>query len=207
VDGSSFNMGPGQDRFGSGNAHLYINGDYLYVDARGDGLDINGPIDMTGGTVIVNGPTENMNGALDYSNAFNLTGGYLLAVGSAGMAQAPSASSTQYVVMYNFDVQQAAGTLIHIETADGTEILTFAPTKAYQSVVLSSPALTNEEKCVVYTGGSSTGAATDGLYSGGTYSGGSQVANFTVSGVVTTEGAAGRFGPGGGGPGGGGPHP
>jgi Carbohydrate-binding domain-containing protein Cthe_2159 len=210
ADGSSLNMGPGQDRFGSSNAHLYVNGGYLYVDARGDGLDINGPIDMTGGTVIVNGPTMDGNGALDYANAFNLTGGYLLAVGSSGMAEAPSASSTQYVIMYNFDVQQVAGTLVHIETVDGTEILTFAPTKAYQSVVLSSPELTNGATYIVYTGGSSSGAAVNGLYSGGTYSAGSQIASFTVSGVVTTVGAAGRFGPGGGGhggPGGGAPRP
>lgn len=200
ADGSSLNMGPGQDRFASSNAHVYVNGGYLYMDANGDGLDSNGSIDMTNGTVIVNGPTNNGNGAIDYNGMFNLTGGYLLAIGSSGMAEAPSVSSTQYAVLYNFDTQQAAGTLVHLETADGTEVLTFAPTKAYQSIVLSSPALTNGATYIVYTGGSSTGTATDGLYSGGMYSAGSQIASFTASGVVTTAGAAVRFGPGGGGP-------
>ena len=204
-DGSSSGMQPGRGMFESGNAHLYINGGYLYVDARGDGMDINGPIDMTGGTVIVNGPTENMNGALDYGNAFNMTGGYLLAVGSSGMAQAPSASSTQYAVMYNFESMQAAGTMIHIQTADGREVLTFAPTKSFQSVVLSLPELTNGATYVVYAGGSSSGISVDGLYSGGAYSAGTQMASFTISSIVTTTGAVGGFGPGGFGPGGGGP--
>lgn len=203
-DGSSSGMQPGPGMFESGNAHLYINGGYLYVDAMGDGIDINGPIDMTGGTVIVNGPTQNMNGALDYASAFNLTGGYLLAVGSSGMAQAPSQSSTQYAVMYNFESMQAAGTMIHLQSADGKDILTFTPTKSYQSVVLSSPELANGATYTLYTGGTSNGAAVNGLYSGGTYSAGTQVASFTIAGVITTAGAAGGFGPGGfGGPGGG----
>lgn len=197
ADGSSNNMGFGQDMFASSNAHVYINGGYLYVDANGDGLDSNGSIDMVAGTVIVNGPTNNGNGAIDYNGTFNLTGGYLVSVGSSGMAEAPSASSSQYSLLYNFDAQQAAGTLVHIETEDGTTVLTFTPTKTYQSVVLSSPALANETTYVIYTGGSSTGNATDGLYTDGTYGSGSKIASFTSSGMVTTAGAAGT-GPGGG---------
>jgi hypothetical protein len=179
--------GPGG--FESGDNYLYINGGYIAMDAMGDGLDINGPIDMTGGVVIVNGPTSNNNGALDYAGAFNLTGGFIVAVGSAGMAQAPSTSSTQYSVMYTFESPQAAGTMIHIETEDGEEILTFVPTKAYQSVVLSSPGLENGATYLVYFGGSSTGTVADGLYSGGTYTGGTQVSSFTISSMVTGAGS------------------
>jgi hypothetical protein len=157
----------------------------------GDGMDINGPIDMTGGVVIVNGPTSNNNGALDYAGAFNLTGGFIVAVGSAGMAQAPSTSSTQYSVVYTFESPQVAGTMVHIETKDGQEILTFVPTKAYQSVVLSSPDLENGSTYLVYSGGSSTGTATDGLYSGGTYAAGTEAASFTISSMVTGAGLLG----------------
>ena len=32
-----------------------------------------------------------------------------------------------------------AGTLIRIESSDGTDLLTFAPKKAWQSVVFSAP--------------------------------------------------------------------
>jgi hypothetical protein len=199
-DGSSINGRPGQNNFGfSGDHHLYVNGGYVAIDAMGDGLDINGPIEMTGGAVIINGPTANNNGALDYSGAFQITSGFLVAVGSSGMAQAPSASSTQYSVMHNFTSPQAGGAMVHIETQDGEEILTFVPTKAYQSVVLSSPELENGSTYVVYSGGSSTGTVTDGLYSGGTYTAGAPVSSFTISSMVTGAGAFGGGSPGGGG--------
>jgi hypothetical protein len=116
------------------------------------------------------------------------------------MAQAPSASSTQYSVMHTFQSPQAAGTLVHIETEDGAEILTFEPAKEYQSVVVSSPELENGATHTVYAGGHSTGTVTDGLYSGGTYTGGTQVASLTISSIVTGGGfGGGGFGGGRGG--------
>ncbi|MBN1878006.1 MAG: carbohydrate-binding domain-containing protein [Anaerolineae bacterium] len=200
-DGSSMNGRPGQNRFSaSSNNHLYIHDGYVAIDAKGDGLDVNGSIAMTGGFVLVNGPTMNGNGALDCDGAFEVSGGYLVAAGSAGMAEAPDMSSTQYSVMVNFSTVQPAGTLVHIATEDGEEILTFAPTKEYQSVVLSSSQLNNGSTYVVYTGGSSTGMVTDSLYSGGTYTVGEQVTSFTISDMVTVAGAYGggfRGGPGG----------
>ncbi len=197
VDGSSVGGRPGQNPFWeSGNCRLDINGGYIAVDAMGDGIDINGPIEMTGGVVIVNGPTANNNGALDYTGAFNISGGLLVAVGSAGMAQGPSASSTQHSLVYNL-AAQPAGTIIRIETQDGRDLLTFAPTKTYQSVVFSSPALQDGLTCIIFTGGSSTGSATDGLYSGGAYTAGTQATSLTLSGIVTGSGGF-PGGPGGG---------
>jgi hypothetical protein len=199
VDGSAVMGRPGQDNFASsGSNHLYINGGYVYIDANGDGMDVNGSVDMTAGVVIINGPTNNNNGALDHIG-FKITGGYLLAAGSSGMAQTPDTSSTQYSVMCNFSSAQSAGTLVHIGTEDGEGVLTFAPTKTYQSVVLSSPELEDNSTYLVYTGGSSTGTVTDGLYSGGSYTAGAQVTSFTISSVVTTVGSSGGGMPGGGG--------
>ncbi|MBN1887131.1 MAG: carbohydrate-binding domain-containing protein [Thermoflexales bacterium] len=208
VDGSSINGRMGQNPFAAcGDCKLDINGGYIAVDAAGDGLDINGPITMSGGTVLINGPIRNDNGALDYTGAFNITGGLLVAVGSAGMAQAPSASSTQYSLAHTFPSAQAAGTLVHVKAQDGQEILTFVPAKAYQSLVFSSPKLANGATYLVYTGGSSSGTLADGLYSGGAYTAGVQVASYTISGMVTGAGQGwGGFRRGGGG-GGGAPPP
>ena len=150
---------------------------------------------MTAGTVIVNGPTNDGNGPLDYLGTFNVSGGYLVAVGSSGMAQAPSTTSIQASVMYNLVSTQAAGTMVHIETESGQEVLTFLPTKQYQSVLLSSPELENGSTYVVYSGGSSSGTVSDGLYSGGAYTGGTQVASVTLTSMVTSAGSqAGGFG-------------
>jgi hypothetical protein len=104
--------------------------------------------------------------------------------------------------MINLTSQQAAGALVHIQDSTGKDVLTFAPTKTYQSIVLSSPDLVQGASYTVYTGGSSTGTATDGLYQGGAYTPGAQAATFTVSSTVTTVGSGGGFG-GGGFPGGG----
>ncbi|MBP1929855.1 hypothetical protein J2741_002451 [Methanolinea mesophila] len=181
--------GTGQSGFDAAGGSLSISGGYLVVDAGGDGIDVNGPITMSGGTVIINGPTDNGNGALDFLNSFSITGGYLLAAGSSGMAQAPGTSSSQCSVMITYASQQAAGTLVHIGTAGGADVLTFAPAKTYQSVVFSSPLLTRGAGYVVYSGGSSTGSATDGVYSGGAYTPGTEIANFTISGTVTSIGS------------------
>jgi len=183
---------PGQDAFVSGDNHLHIHGGYVAVDAYGDGLDVNGPIDMTDGMVLISGPTDSMNGALDYSGWFNVSCGLLVAAGSAGMAQAPSESSSQNSLLLGFNVTAASGTLIHIETSEGKDVLTFAPAKEYQTLVFSSSVLERGSTYDVYVGGSSTGEAVDGLYREGSYTSCTEYTVFTVSGVVTWIGGRAR---------------
>ncbi len=186
--------GPGQqDTFTSytGSKYLYIHGGSITVNAGGDGVDVNGAIQMTGGVLLVNGPTEQMNGPLDYDSGFQMTGGIVVATGSAGMAQTPDASSSQNALLVYFTNTQSAGTLVHLQNSAGEDILTFAPSKEYQSLAFSSPALANGTTYQVYTGGSSTGVEKDGLYQGGTYTAGTQAASFKISSVVTTVGSGG----------------
>lgn len=199
ADASSTSGRPGQNAFVENeNNKLYINGGYVVIDANGDALDCNGRVEMTGGTVIANGPTNDGNGALDYMGEFKITGGYIVAVGSSGMAEAPSETSSQNSLMVNFDQVQQAGTLIHIESEDGEDILTIAPTKQFQSVVLSSSALKDGVAYKVYLGGDSTGTVTDALYAGGSYTPGTEHVSLTLEGMVTTSGATGGMqGPGG----------
>ena len=171
----------------TGDYYLYINGGRIVVDAAGDGIDVNGAIVMTDGVVIVHGPTMNGNGALDYDAGFTLEGGIVVAVGSAGMAQTPGAGIVQHALLLNYTSMLPAGTLIHIQDSAGNAILTFAPTKEYQSLAFSSPALVTGETYTVYSGGSSNGTATDGLVAGG-YTPGTEYTTFTVAGGVTMIG-------------------
>ncbi|MDD5018413.1 MAG: carbohydrate-binding domain-containing protein [Eubacteriales bacterium] len=188
-DSSSVDGRPGQNDFSSsGDYTLDIGGGYVVINAGGDGIDANGTVTMTDGTVIVNGPTDSGNGPLDFVS-FQMDGGFLVAVGSSGMALAPGTSSAQYSLFMTCDSTQSAGTLIHIETEDGEELLTFAPAKQYQSIVFSSPGLENGASYTVYSGGNASGADTNGLYTGGTYSGGSEVSTFTVSSIITSVGS------------------
>ncbi len=200
ADGSSVNGRAGQNAFTvNENNRLYLNGGHIVLDSGGDGLDCNGRVYMTGGTVVVNGPVNDGNGAVDYLGEFTVSGGFLVAVGSSGMAQAPSESSTQASIMVNFDQTQQAGTLVHIQGADGRDVLTMAPSKAFQSLVVCSPDLQQGATYTVSLGGNSTGTVTDTLYTGGTYSGGADYVSLTLADMVTISGTAGRGGMGGGG--------
>jgi len=171
--------------------YLHINGGVIVVSAEGDGLDSNGSIEMTGGLVIVNGPIGNGNGALDYDGLFNISGGVLIAAGSAGMPQAPSDTSTQNSVLINLDSALTAGTLLNIQSSQGDNLLTVAPTKAYQSILFSSPELATGVTYTIDYGGSSDGTATAGLYADGSYTSSVVYNSFTVSSAVTQLGNVG----------------
>jgi len=186
ADSSSTNGRPGQNTLSSsGDNKLNIKGGYIVVDSNGDGLDANGSIAMTKGTVVVGGPTSDGNGALDYDGTFEMTGGFLVSAGSSGMAQAPSDTSTQYSIIMNYPQLQSAGTLVNLQDNEGKTIATFAPIKDYQAVVVSSPELKKGGAYTLYSGGTSTGSGTDGLYTDGKYQDGTKIVNFTISNPVT----------------------
>ena len=165
-------------------AQININGGYIYVDASGDGIDSNGNITMKNGTLIVNGPTSNGDGSLDYDGTFDISGGILVAAGSSGMAQTPSDPSSQNVLNISLTSQEA-NTLVNIQAENGMEILTFAPSKSYQSVIVSTPNIKSNENYYVSVGGSSIGDFKDGLYLNGKYSSGTKVGNGKISNIIT----------------------
>lgn len=169
----------------SGNCSLNINGGNVVIDSIGDSLDANGSIYMKGGTVIVNGPTSDGNAALDYDETFEISGGFLVSAGSSGMAQGASDTSTQYSIIMNYPQVQSASTLVHLEDSEGKTITTFAPSKDYQSIVITSPEIKSGGTYKLYSGGTSTGVNKDGLYTDGEYKDGTEVVNFTTSSSVT----------------------
>ena len=134
-------MGPRRDNFGASSGTLYITGGKLYVNCSGDGLDANGNIEMTDGYVIVEGPTNAGNGALDYDGTFNINGGTLLAIGSTGMDQSPSSSSKQYILHFNISSKNADSNIV-IKDQDGNEIINYNTNKTYSSIVVSTPTIT-----------------------------------------------------------------
>jgi hypothetical protein len=188
ADGSGGGGMPGmppQGGFSSGKCTLKITGGYICVNATGDGIDINGSVEMTGGTLIIDGPTASNNGALDYDGACKVTGGTILAIGSSGMAQAPGTNSTQCSLLINFALQQAAGTLVTLTDNSGTVVFSAKNSKKFQSVVFCSPLLKIGSAYDVYLAGLNSGELIDGIYSGGVYSPGTRYKSFTVSGILT----------------------
>jgi hypothetical protein len=169
-------------------SYLYINGGTLCTSTTsGDGLDSNGSIVMTAGTVIVHGPQSQPELGFDFNGTFNISGGFLVGTGpnSGNMIEAPSASSGQYCVKATIQSTLTASTLFHIQDAGGKEIVTFKPLRNQYYVVFSSEALVNNSEYSIYTGGSSTGTNTNGIYTGGTYSGGTLRKSFTITSKIT----------------------
>lgn len=172
-----------------------ISGGYLYVDASGDGLDSNGDLTISGGVAIVNGPTNGGNGSLDANGTIYANGGFLAAAGSNGMAEYPTGTSTQNVIIITFNGIQQAETIIRIVDENGADLLNFAPSKTFGSVIFSSPDIKSGSTYTVYTGGEySGGDKSDGLMANGSYSGGNIEGEVSVSQILSYIGESGMGG-------------
>lgn len=164
---------------------LLIEGGYLYVNADGDGLDSNGSIRMTGGTVIVYGPTNNNNGPLDYDHTFLMEGGILIAAGSDGKAQGVSNNSSQNTIMMTFLKEQQANTSLYITDSKENEIIAVKPEKEFQSIVISTPDLKLNQTYTLHYGGILSGESIDGLYRNTNYQNGKFSVEFTITSPMT----------------------
>ncbi|MEZ5126618.1 MAG: carbohydrate-binding domain-containing protein [Thermoleophilia bacterium] len=175
-DGSDVGGFPGET---SGNYNLTIAGGTITVDADGDGLDVNGAVTMTGGTVIVSGPTSDGNGALDADGGVTISGGILLAAGSAGMAVAPTSDSAQGWVSVTLDTPLAAGEVVQI--VSGEDVLaTYTTAKVTSSIVFSSASIVSGESYDVYVGGSASSDSLAGYSASGDLSGADKIASVTA---------------------------
>lgn len=201
-DGSN-GFGPyGGDPFrGDSSASLTISGGALVVNAEGDGLDSNGLLSISGGEVCVSGPTRGGNGALDYGTGGVITGGTVIAVGSADMAENFGPSSTQGSIMLSVG-NQAAGTAVTITDASGKVLASYSPEKSYQSVVVSCPGLEAGKSYTVTAGSFNQTITLDSLiYGSGMGMGGHGMGGFP-GGMGGGPGSQGGFPGGQGGPGG-----
>lgn len=138
ADNSGFGR-PGENSFvNNSNYSMNISGGNIVIDATGDGLDANGSIYITGGNIIVDGPTNNGNGALDYDGVFNISGGSLIAIGASGMAQGVSNTSMQNGVLINFSSTYNSGSVVKILDSSDNEIISYKANKSFSSFVYSS---------------------------------------------------------------------
>lgn len=164
-DGSSLGGRPGQNSFaGDGDAAtISISGGVLRVDAAGDGIDSNGSLQISGGTVYVDGPTDGGNGALDCDGSGEISGGTVVAAGSTGMAMGFTSGSTQGSILCNFPSSVAAGSEFVLKDSAGNTLVSYTPKKAYQSVAVSCPAMKQGEKYTLYAGSQTAEVALSSL--------------------------------------------
>lgn len=131
-----------------------INGGTITIDAQGDGLDSNGDLLITGGQVYVNGPTNDGNGALDYDGSGSISGGTVIIVGSAGMAMGFDNNSSQASVFAT--ITGNAGSQVSVTDASGKELASYTTTKAFQTVLASSPEMVAGQTYTITVNGQAT---------------------------------------------------
>jgi hypothetical protein len=176
---------------------IVITGGKIFCNASGnDGIDSNGTISISGGTIISLGTTTPEEGFDCDNNTFAVTGGTL--IGFGGATSKPTASATtQCTVECNVSYSD----IYHIEAADGTEIMTFKMPRSYTGTVCMLFGGGNMERGTGYTlysgGGVSGGENFHGLYSGAAYTKGTEAGTFTGSAYTTVGTASGSPGAGG----------
>lgn len=164
------------------NATLTITGGTINVDAGGDGLDSNGSMVVSGGEAYVSGPTNGGNGAIDCDNA-SISAGTVIAAGAMGMDVNFGSDSTQCSMLVQFDSTVSAGTEVVLKDSDGNTVLSYTPTKNYQSVVLSSADIKTGETYTVTAGSQSkTVEMTDTIYGSGNQMGGGHMGGGQMGG-------------------------
>ena len=129
---------------------LTINGGYVLVDASGDGLDSNGSLSITGGTILVSGAENSGNGALDYNTSASISGGTLIALGSSGMSQSITGDG-QCTIMTEITAQ-SSDTMFVLCDSNSNVIASFKPAKQFSNVVVSSPSLKTGESYKIICG-------------------------------------------------------
>ncbi len=155
--------GPGGGGMGtvSEDCLIQINGGTLILDAGGDGIDSNGSVEITGGTVLVSGPANSADGALDYELEATISGGSVLLAGPAGMAASFTGGIQPFALV---SAQEAAGSTITLKSAQGESLVSMTAVRAFQTVVVSAPGLTEGESVSVVvtnaSGQESTASAT-----------------------------------------------
>ena len=191
---SSNSSSDGRPGNSDSNALITIGGGYIVVNAAGDGIDSNGNVAITGGTVLVSGPTDNGNGAFDYDGEATVSGGTVILCGSSGMAQGFSDKSEQTSFMYSLDSSASAGSSVALTDEKGNVLASFIPAKQYNNVVISTPSLKSGSSYKLVIGGTVSGADKNGFASSGSVSSASQTFDVKLTGITTTFGSGGMSG-------------
>ena len=150
------------------NEHIIISGGTITVDASGDGLDSNGTIYVTGGTLIVYGPTTGADTGLDADGGILIDGGNVFVASSKEMLEIPASNSKSNMLVYGVNTVPAGSEII-LTKADGGEMVRITLKKQAQAIILSTPEL-----------------ATNGTYS--LYADENLLASFSVTETITAIG-------------------
>ncbi|WP_298077987.1 carbohydrate-binding domain-containing protein [uncultured Abiotrophia sp.] len=129
-------MPPGGQEESDPSLQIILEGGTLTIDAEGDGIDSNGTVTISGGSLVVNGSVQGGNGPLDAAGDITITGGTVWALGTSDMLQGFAQGSTQASITAN--IAGTAGQTLIILDANGKEVARQTASKDFQAIIMSS---------------------------------------------------------------------
>ena len=150
--------GAGESEDGSAvDISVNISGGKVKIVPGGDGIDSNGNLNVSGGTIVVDGPSDGGNAPIDYDGTATITGGTVFASGNSGMFQGfDENSSTQSSIIDYLDQNAKAGESITITDANGKEVFSSSDTtQSFNTFLYSSSDLKEGKKYTVKVGSTS----------------------------------------------------
>ena len=113
------------------------------VGQDADGLDSNGDIKISGGTIYISLLGTGSNCAVDYASesgcVAEITGGTIIACGASSMAEGFDSTSTQASILYNTSTAAEAGTTLTVTDSDGSVLLSWEVPCSFSSALISCP--------------------------------------------------------------------
>ena len=158
-------------------AAINVSGGHVTVNAEGDGIDSNGVTTLSGGTLIVNGPSQGGNAALDTNGDLLLNGATVLSGSTADMFEAPSTNSTSGYLKLTNSSGFEQGSTVQVADSSGKVVANYKVTKSnVQLVLVSSSSIVKGQSYTVYTTTSAVDSNAASLASGAT-----ELGSFTAS--------------------------
>ena len=144
-------MPPGGQEESDPSLQIILEGGTLTIDAEGDGIDSNGTVSISGGSLVVNGSVQGGNGPLDAAGDITITGGTVWALGTSDMLQGFAQGSTQASITAN--IAGTAGQTLIILDAKGKEVARQTASKDFQAVIMSSADLVDGQTYTIQVEG------------------------------------------------------
>ena len=144
-------MPPGGQEESDPSLQIILEGGTLTIDAEGDGIDSNGTVSISGGSLVVNGSVQGGNGPLDAAGDITITGGTVWALGTSDMLRGFAQGSTQASITAN--IAGTAGQTLIILDANGKEVARQTASKDFQAVIMSSADLVDGQTYTIQVEG------------------------------------------------------
>ena len=161
ISGGMFNIMASDDGLNTGGAidredlpWVHISGGDIYISVEdGDGIDSNGDLYVSGGTLVIDGSETQWDAALDYGGEYGGTilidGGFVFAAGNANMAGQFTGESSQCSVQFIVTRCVYAGSVVEVLDSAGNVLCSHKVLKTADSFVFSCEELCLGKKYVL----------------------------------------------------------